>query len=143
MTAAATPRVLPFSYPNETLPEGAAEVEAITDVNPQRVGADPSDARAGNLWEPELRLQTELEYGLTDRIELGFYQVFKSEPQPGGESAFAFDGLEMAAADAIGRARAMAHRHRLLLRTGDDARRVGARRKAKSSTPIRQALGTE
>ena len=90
----ATPRVLPFSYPNETLSENAVEVEAITDANPLRVPVDSADATRGNLWEPEFILQTELEYGLTDRFELGFYQQFKSEPMAGGESAFGFDGLK-------------------------------------------------
>ena len=93
-TAGATARVLPFSYPNETLPADTTEIEAITDVNPLRVPAATLDPAAGNLWEPELIIQTELEYGLTDRFELGFYQVFKSEPQPGGEGALQFDGLK-------------------------------------------------
>jgi hypothetical protein len=92
--AGATPRALPFSYPNETLPEGAVEVEVITDANPMRVAADPNDATAGSLWEPELRLQTELEYGITDRFEFGFYQVFKATPVAGGESPLGFDGLK-------------------------------------------------
>lgn len=93
-SAGATPMVLPFSYPNETLPEGSTEIEAITDVNPLRVPASATDATSGNLWEPEMILQTELEYGITDRFELGFYQQFKSEPQPGGESTFRSDGLK-------------------------------------------------
>jgi len=92
--AIATPRVLPFSYPNETLTKDATEIEVITDANPLRVPADANDASLGNLWEPEIILQTELEYGLTDRFELGFYQQFKSEPTAGKESAFAFDGLK-------------------------------------------------
>jgi hypothetical protein len=92
--AGATPRVLPFSYPNETLAESETEVEVITDANPLRVPADAADPSQGNLWEPQLILQTELEYGLTDRLELGFYQVFVSDPRSGGESAFKFDGLK-------------------------------------------------
>ena len=94
VAASATPMILPFSYPNETLPAESTEIEVITDVNPLRVPADTLDPTAGNLWEPELTIQTELEYGLTDRFELGFYQVFKSEPQPGGEGALQFDGLK-------------------------------------------------
>jgi len=92
--AAATPRLLPFSYPNETLPEGAAEVEVITDAIPLRVPVDEARPTSGNLWEPELRLQTEIEYGINNRWEFGFYQVFKSEPKPGGEGALGFDGLK-------------------------------------------------
>ena len=93
-SAGATPRLLPFSYPNETLAEGETEVELITDVNPQRVPAEEANPAAGNLWEPQFILQTEIEYGLTDRFELGFYQVFKTEPMAGGESALGFDGLK-------------------------------------------------
>ncbi len=92
--AAATPRTLPFSYPNETLQKGALEVEMYTDVNPLRVPADPSGAVPGNMWSPEYRLQTEFEYGITDRFELGLYQVFEAAPQPGGENALLFDGLK-------------------------------------------------
>ena len=92
--AFATPRPLPFTYPNETLPEGALEAELYTDVNPQRVAASADSPAAGNIWEPAYTLQSELEYGLTRRIELGFYQVFKGEPQAGGGQSFGFDGLK-------------------------------------------------
>lgn len=93
-TAGATPRVLPFSYQYETLPAGGTELEAITDATPLRVPADPQDATAGNLWEPKMVLQSVVEYGLTDRLELGFYQVFKAEPQPGGDSSLKLDGFK-------------------------------------------------
>ena len=92
--AAATPRQLPFSYPNETLAEGELEAELHTDVNPQRVLADGDNPAAGNLWEPAYKLQTEIEYGLTRRFELGFYQVFTGEPKAGGGHEFGFDGLK-------------------------------------------------
>jgi len=93
-TAWATPRTLPFSYPNETLPKGGLELEMYTDLNPLRVAADPSDASAGNMWAPEYRLQTEFEYGITDRVELGLYQVFEAPAVPGGDNALLFDGLK-------------------------------------------------
>jgi hypothetical protein len=92
--ARANPRPLPFTYPNETLPEGELEIEQYTDVNPLRVPADAADPTAGNVWNPEYRIQTEIEYGLTDRVELGFYQVFLASPQPGGDGALQFDGLK-------------------------------------------------
>jgi len=93
-SALATPRTLPFSYPYETLSKGELELEAYTDVNPLRVAADPADSNAGLLWSPEYRLQTEFEYGLSDRVELGFYQAFEASPQPGGDNALLFDGLK-------------------------------------------------
>jgi len=92
--AFATPRTLPFSYPNETLPKGGLEVEMYTDVNPLRVALDPTGITPGNIWAPEYRLQTEFEYGITDRVELGLYQVFEAAPLPGGDNAFSFDGLK-------------------------------------------------
>jgi hypothetical protein len=95
--ARANPRPLPFTYPNETLEEGALEVELYTDVTPLRVEADPADPSAGRLWEPAYTLQNEIEYGLTDRWELGFYQVFGSSPQDGGGNALYFDGLKFRA----------------------------------------------
>lgn len=92
--AFATPRTLPFSYPNETLSKGALEVELYTDVNPLRAAADPADPAAGNSWSVAYQLQTEFEYGLSDRVELGFYQVFEANPQPGGDNTLLFDGLK-------------------------------------------------
>lgn len=92
--ASANPRPLPFTYPNETLPEGSLELELYTDVNPLRVNADPTDLSKGRLWEPSYVLQNEFEYGINDRWELGFYQVFEANPQDGGSNGFAFDGLK-------------------------------------------------
>ena len=92
--AQATPRTLPFSYPYETLPKGSLELEEYTDVNPLRVVADPADASAGNMWSLGYQLTTEFEYGLSDRVELGLYQVFEASPQPGGDNALIFDGLK-------------------------------------------------
>lgn len=93
-SAFATPRTLPFSYPNETLQQGALEVELYTDVNPLRVAADPTGLTPGNIWAPAYGLQTEFEYGITDRVELGLYQVFEASPVAGGDNALLFDGLK-------------------------------------------------
>ncbi len=93
-SASANPRPLPFTYPYETLADGALEVELYTDTTPLRVQADPADATKGRLWEPYYMLQTEIEYGLSDRWELGFYQVFEAQPQAGGSNSFMFDGLK-------------------------------------------------
>lgn len=93
--AMATPRQLPFTYPYETLPEGAVELEMYGDMTPNRVYADPAgDPTKGRLYEPRYVLQSEFEYGLTDHTELGFYQVFQAEPKDGGENALKFDGFK-------------------------------------------------
>ncbi len=92
--AAASPRPLPFTYPYETLSEGELELELYADTTPLRVAAEPADATRGNLWEPAYALQSELEYGVTDRLELGFYQVFEATPAAGGSNSMTFDGLK-------------------------------------------------
>src|SRR5215472_2862529 len=92
--ASANPRPLPFTYPYETLAEGAAELELYGDMTPLRVNADPTDPAKGRLYEPGYTLQSELEYGVDDRWELGFYQVFEAVPQDGGSNAMQFDGFK-------------------------------------------------
>ena len=91
--AQANPRPLPFTYPTETLAEGATEVELYTDMTPLRVLADPADDTK-RIWEPYYMLQTEFEYGITDRWELGLYQVFEGLPLDGGGNRSSFDGLK-------------------------------------------------
>jgi hypothetical protein len=74
--AGATPRPLPFTYPAETLPKGALEVEQYVDLVPVRV---PREEAGGTKAVTSLRseLQTELEYGIAERLELGFYFAFQ------------------------------------------------------------------
>jgi hypothetical protein len=94
-TALASPRPLPFTYPYETLGQGELEVELYGDMTPLRVPADPAgDATKGQRWEPSYTLQNEFEYGVNDRVELGFYQVFEGAPQNGGTNTMTFDGFK-------------------------------------------------
>ncbi|MES1210217.1 MAG: hypothetical protein ABUS79_30130, partial [Pseudomonadota bacterium] len=67
--ARANPRPLPFTYIYETLPHGDAEVELYTDLTPQRLLN--ADGNAG--WHLASQFQLEVEYGITDRLELGLY----------------------------------------------------------------------
>jgi hypothetical protein len=67
--ANANPRPLPYTYIYETLPKGEAEVELYTDLTPLRA-INPNAAPA---WYLASQFQTEIEYGLTDRLELGLY----------------------------------------------------------------------
>jgi hypothetical protein len=76
-TVAANPRPLPFTYPYETLPADEAEIEQYVDTTPLRI-ADPDNPTA-QLWDQKYTLQTEFEYGITDRLELGLYLVFANE----------------------------------------------------------------
>jgi len=70
--ARANPRPLPFTYQSETLPRGTAEVEQFVDLVPLRV-LGPS----GNpIWYLASQFQTEIEYGVTDKLELSLYFTF-------------------------------------------------------------------
>ena len=76
-TAGATPRVLPFTYPYETLPSGKLEVEQYADIIPMRVERENADGTLDGVTGMRYVLQTELEYGLTDRVEFAWYFTFK------------------------------------------------------------------
>ena len=76
-TASASPRPLPFSYPYETLPSGRLEVEQYADLTPVRVARENPDGTLDGVFGVRSILQTELEYGITDRFELGWYFVFR------------------------------------------------------------------
>jgi hypothetical protein len=74
--SSATPRPLPFTYPAQTVPQGTLEVEQYLDLVPVRVAREDAD---GTRAVTSLRsvLQTELEYGFTDRLGGAFYFVFR------------------------------------------------------------------
>lgn len=95
--AMATPVPLPFTYPYETLAEGEAEDEMYGDMTPLRVQADPLDPSKGRVWEPAYVLQNEMEYGVTDHLELAWYQVFEASPLDGGPNTATFDGFKFRA----------------------------------------------
>jgi hypothetical protein len=75
--AAANPRPLPFSYPYETLPHEALEVEQYVDLIPVRVVRELPDGTTEGVVSLRALLQTELEYGLTDRLEIALYFAFR------------------------------------------------------------------
>ena len=75
--ASANPRPLPFSYPYETLPSGKLEVEQYADLVPVRVARENPDGTLDGVFGVRSILQTELEYGITDRLEFGWYFVFR------------------------------------------------------------------
>jgi len=78
--AAATPRALPFTYTSETLPKGAFEIEQFADLTPVRAY---STASGEPVWYGATQFQTELEYGLAERLELGLYFAFAPSPGDG------------------------------------------------------------
>ena len=92
--ARATPVPLPFTYPYETLGKGELEDELYGDITPLKVYADPTHATPGKLTEPAYVLQNEIEYGVTDHVELAWYQVFEANPVDGGGNGMQFDGFK-------------------------------------------------
>jgi hypothetical protein len=79
--ADATPRPLPFTYTTETLGQGELEFEQYVDLTPVKA----FDAQANATWYVGSQFQTEFEYGITDRLELGLYVVYVPVP---GEYTF-------------------------------------------------------
>jgi hypothetical protein len=94
--ASASPHALPFSYPYETLPDGKLEVEQYADMVPVRVARENPDGTLEGVYGVRSILQTELEYGLTDRIEVGWYFLFK-QGASSGTPALRFSGVKQRA----------------------------------------------
>lgn len=75
--ALANPHPNPFSYPYETLPAGKLEVEQYLDLVPVRVELENPDGTIDGVTSLRSVHVTELEYGLTDRLEFGWYFQFR------------------------------------------------------------------
>lgn len=75
--AAANPHPNPFSYPYMTLPEGKLEIEQYTDLVPVRVEKENPDGTIDGVTSLRSVLTTELELGITDKVELGWYFQFR------------------------------------------------------------------
>jgi hypothetical protein len=87
--ARATPHPLPFTYLYETLGEGDIEVEQYVDYVPVKLV--PQDSSTGKpIWYGATQFQTEFEYGITNRLELGIYVSYV--PQPAGASVDLTEG---------------------------------------------------
>jgi hypothetical protein len=91
--AAATPRSLPFTYPYHTLPAGVAELEQYVDIVPARVARERSDGTLEGVLGHRYVLQTEFEYGITDRLEAAFYLVFQ-QAAAAGSGSLHFEGVK-------------------------------------------------
>jgi len=74
--AEANPRVFPVTYTVDTLPKGELELEQYVDYLPVRV----QDSAGVKSWYGSTDFQTELEFGLTSRLELGLYVTFAPTP---------------------------------------------------------------
>lgn len=92
-SAAANPHPLPFSYPYQTLPAGKIEVEEIADLVPMRVARERADGTRDAVTAVRSRLQTEIELGITDRLELGLYFAFR-QGATADTPALRFEGIK-------------------------------------------------
>lgn len=90
--AHANPKPLPYSYFANVQPAGAFEIEGITDISPVRVSRETDDGTEA-VTGLRLDLQTELEVGLSEAVEFGWYFVFAQSATAGG-AAMAFQGLK-------------------------------------------------
>ena len=88
----ANPRPLPFSYPYQTLPRDKFEVEQYVDLVLVRVARE-NDAGTEAVTSVRSILQTELEFGLTSRLEVGWYFAFR-QGATAGTPALRFEGVK-------------------------------------------------
>ena len=91
--ALANPHPLPYSYPYQTLPQGKVEVEEIVDLVPMRVSREQEDGTRDAVTALRYQLQTELELGITDRLELGLYFAFR-QGATADTPALRFEGMK-------------------------------------------------
>ncbi|MFN0246318.1 MAG: hypothetical protein ACKV2T_05390 [Kofleriaceae bacterium] len=91
--AHANPRPLPISYPYETLPEDKVEIEQHVDLVPVRVERERLDGTFEGVWGVRSVLATKLAWGITDRLELGFYFQFR-QGASGTTPFMRFDGIK-------------------------------------------------
>ncbi len=78
LEASADRRIFARTYPYMTLPAGGFEVEHYLDADLRRVD-DPATALIENGYRPSWTMQVEFEYGITDRLDFGFYTVFRQK----------------------------------------------------------------
>jgi hypothetical protein len=71
--AAANPKPLPYTYGYPTTPAGDLEIEQYIDLIPVRVERELVTGDLEAVSALRFDLQTELEIGITDRLEYGFY----------------------------------------------------------------------
>lgn len=84
-------RVFGWTYPYMTLPSGALELEHYLDAKLDGWD-DPSTPEVEESWtEVDWRHQVEFEYGITDRLDFGFYNVFRQK----AFGDFGYEGVKL------------------------------------------------
>lgn len=100
LTLAARParadrRIFAYTYPYMTLPQGSFELEHYLDLGLRGPTVTWDHAlppgTVNDFSHPTWLHQVELEYGITDRLDFGFYNVFEQDPA----GVFKFDGVKL------------------------------------------------
>lgn len=91
-SALANPRPFPFTYTHPVQPPGAFEVELYTDLSPVEVRRQ-TDNGSEAVTSLRAELQAELELGLTEGLDFGWYFVFRQAASAGG-AAMEFKGVK-------------------------------------------------
>ncbi len=89
-SASADRRAFPYTYGYMTLPKGGFEIEHYLDAKIARFD-DPDTADEEDDVGVDWRHQIELEYGITDRLDFGFYNVFEQKEH----GDFEYKGLKL------------------------------------------------
>jgi hypothetical protein len=89
--ARADRRIFAYTYPYMTLPQGSFELEHYLDLGLNNWDNPATPTRERDWTHPSWQHQVEFEYGITDRLDFGFYNVFKQDPF----GTMRFDGVKM------------------------------------------------
>jgi len=88
--ARADRRIFAFTYPYMTPPKDTFELEHYLDLGLNNWD-NPATSEVERDWtKPAWQHQVEFEYGITDRLDFGFYNVFKQDPF----GTLKFDGIK-------------------------------------------------
>jgi hypothetical protein len=78
--AQADRRIFGYVYPYQTLPKGGMELEHYLDLG-LAAWDNPATTEVEKDWSrAKWKHQVEVEYGITDRLDFGFYNVFSQSP---------------------------------------------------------------
>jgi hypothetical protein len=83
-------RIFAYTYPYMTLPKDSLELEHYLDLGLNNWDNPSTPALERDWTKPSWRHMVEFEYGITDRLDFGFYNVFKQDPF----GTLKFDGVK-------------------------------------------------
>ena len=89
--ARADRRIFGFTYPYQTLPKGTLEIEHYLDAGINGWDNPDTTTRERDWTQVDWQHQVEFEYGITDHLDFGFYNVFRQEPF----GAFRYEGIKL------------------------------------------------